>query len=182
MGGHVAAQSADAAGSGLVRVLVRRHGRGNGGDTTYWEELGPTGQIAVIALGVALVLALGGSLALALGATGITSWVLGHGHQLADFTRDPNKTTTAYLTNTTPAGLLVDTADFALTFIPGTILGKPMTWLLHTTPGALTERLLGRVATKSGMSLVEKADSFLPGLPERAPKPLGFGSTGVSSR
>lgn len=91
---------------------------------TWWDGLGPGGQVLAIALGVGLVVASGGSLALALGATGIGAWVAGHGHGLADLVRNPQEAVRRYLAEATPGQFLWDTADFLLTFVPGSLLGK----------------------------------------------------------
>ena len=49
---------------------------------TWWDLLGPTGQILVTALGVTLLMTAGSTFALAMGATGVLTWAAAHGHGL----------------------------------------------------------------------------------------------------
>ncbi|PHP53331.1 hypothetical protein [Actinomyces ruminis] len=89
----------------------------------WWDSLGTLGQILVTALAV-LVLAWGGlSVAAALGAVGVGTWALSHGRGIATFIQDPAAATRSYTANATWEQLLLDGADFALTFIPGSALG-----------------------------------------------------------
>lgn len=104
------------------------------GDSTYlaglldnagawWGGLSPWQQIAVGA-GIAALIALsGGSLGLALGVSGIATYGLTKAHGAATFTRNPAAATTNYLSTTTPLEALLDTGEFALTFVPGNFAG-----------------------------------------------------------
>lgn len=91
---------------------------------SWWADLGLGGQVLVIAAGVALIIALGGSLALALGASGVFSYVAGHGRGLSALATDPRRAIRDYLATATLGGIVMDLADFLLTFVPGGLLGK----------------------------------------------------------
>jgi hypothetical protein len=85
----------------------------------WWHALSPLQKILVGA-GVAALIALsGGSLGLALGGSGAFTYAAGHGAGAADFTRDPVGATRSWPATTTPAGVALDLAEFALTFAPG---------------------------------------------------------------
>ena len=90
---------------------------------SWWNNLGPAGQILLTALGVLALMSMGASAALAMGAVGIATWFAEHGHGAADFMRDPRGATASYARNVTPGQLLLDVFDFATTFIPGSVLG-----------------------------------------------------------
>ena len=90
---------------------------------TWWDSLGPTGQLLVTALGVMLLMSAGSTFALAMGAVGVLTWAAAHGHGLASFIHDPAAATSSYLSNVTPGQLAWDLLDFALTFIPGSVFG-----------------------------------------------------------
>ena len=49
---------------------------------TWWDSLGPTGQLLVTALGVMLLMSAGSTFALAMGAVGVLTWAAAHGHGL----------------------------------------------------------------------------------------------------
>ncbi|WP_146032370.1 hypothetical protein [Actinomyces qiguomingii] len=88
----------------------------------WWDQLTFGQQIAVTAYIAMLALAACSSVGLALGIAGAITWAFAHGHGLASFLRDPNTAFTEYPKNTTPGQLLLDTLDFALTFIPGSAI------------------------------------------------------------
>ena len=100
---------------------------------TWWDLLGPTGQILVTALGVALLMTAGSTFALAMGATGVLTWAAAHGHSLASFIHNPAAATSSYLSNVTAGQLAWDLLDFALTFIPGSALGAGTHTIARTT-------------------------------------------------
>ncbi len=100
---------------------------------TWWESLGPTGQLLVTALGVMLLMSAGSTFALAMGAVGVLTWAAAHGHGLASFIRDPAAATSSYLSNVTPGQLAWDLLDFALTFIPGSVFGAGAHTIARTT-------------------------------------------------
>lgn len=90
----------------------------------FWDGLGVPGQILLTALLVAFLMAGGWSFALAMGVTGIVTWVAGHGHGLAALLRNPRAAVNNYFQTVTLGQLLWDVADFAMTFIPGSLLGR----------------------------------------------------------
>ena len=100
---------------------------------TWWESLGPTGQLLVTALGVMLLMSAGSTFALAMGAVGVLTWAAAHGRGLASFIRDPAAATSSYLSNVTPGQLAWDLLDFALTFIPGSVFGAGAHTIARTT-------------------------------------------------
>ena len=100
---------------------------------TWWDSLGPTGQILVTALGVTLLMTAGSTFALAMGATGVLTWAAAHGHGLASFIHNPGAATSSYLSNVTAGQLAWDLLDFALTFIPGSALGAGTHTIARTT-------------------------------------------------
>ena len=85
---------------------------------TWWDLLGPTGQILVTALGVTLLMTAGSTFALAMGATGVLTWAAAHGHGLASYLNNPAAAKASYLRNLTVGQALTDGLDFAMTFIP----------------------------------------------------------------
>jgi hypothetical protein len=89
----------------------------------WWTGLGPTQQIGVAIAVAALIALSGGSLGVAFGISGVATYGIAHAHGAATFTRDPVSATRSYLTTTTPAGALLDAAEFALTFAPGNFAG-----------------------------------------------------------
>ena len=100
---------------------------------TWWDLLGPTGQILVTALGVTLLMTAGSTFALAMGATGVLTWAAAHGHGLASYLNNPAAATSSYLSNVTAGQLAWDLIDFALTFIPGSALGAGAHTIARTT-------------------------------------------------
>ena len=100
---------------------------------TWWDSLGPTGQLLVTALGVMLLMSAGSTFALAMGAVGVLTWAAAHGHGLASFIRDPAAATSSYLSNVTAGQLAWDLLDFALTFIPGSVFGAGAHTIARTT-------------------------------------------------
>ena len=100
---------------------------------TWWESLGPTGQLLVTALGVMLLMSAGSTFALAMGAVGVLTWAAAHGHGLASFIHNPAAATSSYLSNVTPGQLAWDLLDFALTFIPGSVFGAGAHTIARTT-------------------------------------------------
>ena len=99
----------------------------------FWDELGPAGQILMIATAVMLLMTAGWSLALALAVTGAASWTMTHGRGLASFIHDPAAATSSYLSNVTAGQLAWDLFDFALTFIPGSVFGAGAHTIARTT-------------------------------------------------
>ena len=84
----------------------------------FWDELGPAGQILMIATAVMLLMTAGWSLALALAVTGAASWTMTHGHGLASYLNNPATAKASYLRNLTVGQALTDGLDLAMTFIP----------------------------------------------------------------
>ena len=84
----------------------------------FWDELGPAGQILMIATAVMLLMTAGWSLALALAVTGAASWTMTHGHGLASYLNNPAAAKASYLRNLTLGQALTDGLDLAMTFIP----------------------------------------------------------------
>ena len=99
----------------------------------WWDSLGPTGQLLVTALGVMLLMSAGSTFALAMGAVGVLTWAAAHGHGLASFIHNPAAATSSYLSNVTAGQLAWDLFDFALTFIPGSVLGAGAHTIARTT-------------------------------------------------
>ena len=99
----------------------------------WWDSLGPMGQLLVTALGVMLLMTAGASFALAMGAVGVMTWAAAHGHGLASFIHNPAAATSSYLSNVTAGQLAWDLLDFALTFIPGSVLGAGGHAIARTT-------------------------------------------------
>ena len=100
---------------------------------TWWDLLGPTGQILVTALGVTLLMTAESTFALAMGATGVLTWAAAHGHGLATYLNNPGAATSSYLSNVTAGQLAWDLLDFALTFIPGSVFGAGAHTIARTT-------------------------------------------------
>ena len=100
---------------------------------TWWDLLGPTGQLLVTALGVMLLMSAGSTFALAMGAVGVLTWAAAHGHGLASFIHNPGAATSSYLSNVTAGQLAWDLFDFALTFIPGSVFGAGAHTIARTT-------------------------------------------------
>ncbi len=89
----------------------------------WWDGLSVGEQIAV-GIGIAALVALsGGSFGLAFGISGVATFLLDKGHGAADLSRDPRAATRSYLSTATPASLLLDGAEAALTFAPGNFAG-----------------------------------------------------------
>ena len=91
------------------------------------------GQLLVTALGVMLLMTAGASFALAMGAVGVMTWAMAHGHGLASFINNPAAATGSYLANVTAGQLAWDLLDFALTFVPGSVLGAGGHAIARTT-------------------------------------------------
>ena len=91
------------------------------------------GQLLVTALGVMLLMTAGASFALAMGTVGVMTWAMAHGHGLASFIRNPAAATGSYLANVTAGQLAWDLLDFALTFVPGSVLGAGGHAIARTT-------------------------------------------------
>ena len=100
---------------------------------TWWDSLGPTGQLLVTALGVMLLMSAGSTFALAMGAVGVLTWAAAHGHGLASFIHNPAAATSSYLSNVTAGQLAWDLFDFALTFVPGSVFGAGAHTIARTT-------------------------------------------------
>ena len=113
----------------------------------WWDSLGPMGQLLVTALGVMLLMTAGASFALAMGAVGVMTWAMAHGHGLASFIRNPAAATGSYLANVTAGQLAWDLLDFALTFVPGSVLGAGGHAIARTTA---TDMAANRAALRQG--------------------------------
>ena len=115
---------------------------------SFWENLSFGQQILLIALGVMLLTAGGASLGLALGAVGVGTWAFSHGHGLASFIRDPRAATVSYFRNVTPGQLAWDLLDFALTFIPGSVLGAAGRAVFRIPFGSMESSLAVRLGAQ----------------------------------
>ena len=113
----------------------------------WWDSLGPMGQLLVTALGVMLLMTAGASFALAMGAVGVMTWAMAHGHGLASFIHNPAAATGSYLANVTAGQLAWDLLDFALTFVPGSVLGAGGHAIARTTA---TDMAANRTALRQG--------------------------------
>ena len=113
----------------------------------WWDSLGPMGQLLVTALGVMLLMTAGASFALAMGAVGVMTWAMAHGHGLASFISNPAAATGSYLANVTAGQLAWDLLDFALTFVPGSVLGAGGHAIARTTA---TDMATNRTALRQG--------------------------------
>ena len=63
----------------------------------------------------------------------LMTWAMAHGHGLASFIRNPAAATGSYLANVTAGQLAWDLLDFALTFVPGSVLGAGGHAIARTT-------------------------------------------------
>ncbi len=115
---------------------------------TWWDGLGPWGQIAVTAVAVAGILLLGGGLGTALFATGIATYGLSHAHGLADLTRNPGAAVRDYAAHATPVGAVADLGGFGLTFIPGSALGVGGARATRAVAGSTTRWVERRLITE----------------------------------
>ena len=107
----------------------------------FWQQL-----VVMAALAMALMTA-GASFALAMGAVGVMTWAMAHGHGLASFIRNPAAATGSYLANVTAGQLAWDLLDFALTFVPGSVLGAGGHAIARTTA---TDMATNRTALRQG--------------------------------
>ena len=107
------------------------------------------GQLLVTALGVMLLMTAGASFALAMGAVGVMTWAMAHGHGLASYLNNPAAATGSYLANVTAGQLAWDLLDFALTFVPGSVLGAGGHAIARTTA---TDMAANRAALRQGGS------------------------------
>ena len=126
---------------------------------TWWDSLGPTGQLLVTALGVMLLMSAGSTFALAMGAVGVLTWAAAHGHGLASFIHNPAAATSSYLSNVTPGQLAWDLLDFALTFIPGSVFGAGAHTIARTTARDMA-------ATRTALRQAAAADRYAKDIPE----------------
>ena len=113
----------------------------------WWDSLGPMGQLLVTALGVMLLMTAGASFALAMGTVGVMTWAMAHEHGLASFINNPAAATGSYLANVTAGQLAWDLLDFALTFVPGSVLGAGGHAIARTTA---TDMAANRTALRQG--------------------------------
>lgn len=123
----------------------------------WWDSLGLGGQVLVTALAVLVLAWAGLSMAVALAAVGVGTWVLGHGRGVATFIQDPAGATRSYAANATWDQVLLDTADFALTFIPGSALGLGTRAAARTTAESLA---LTRATRREVAGFMELSDLF----------------------
>jgi len=105
------------------------------------------GQLLVTALGVMLLMTAGASFALAMGTVGVMTWAMAHEHGLASFINNPAAATGSYLANVTAGQLAWDLLDFALTFVPGSVLGAGGHAIARTTA---TDMATNRTAMRQG--------------------------------
>ena len=105
------------------------------------------GQLLVTALGVMLLMTAGASFALAMGTVGVMTWAMAHEHGLASFINNPAAATGSYLANVTAGQLAWDLLDFALTFVPGSVLGAGGHAIARTTA---TDMATNRTALRQG--------------------------------
>jgi hypothetical protein len=90
----------------------------------HWWDGRSLGEKIFIGLGIAALIALsGGSLTLAMGVSGAATYLAEHGEGAADLLRDPGAATRSWWNTTTPAGMVLDLAEFGLTFAPGDLVG-----------------------------------------------------------
>ena len=125
---------------------------------TWWDSLGPTGQILVTALGVTLLMTAGSTFALAMGATGVLTWAAAHGHGLATYLNNPATAKASYLRNLTVGQALTDGLDLAMTFIPGSALGAGTHTIARTTARDMAaSRTLMKEGAKEATQATEQA-------------------------
>ena len=141
---------------------------------TWWDSLGPTGQLLVTALGVMLLMSAGSTFALAMGAVGVLTWAAAHGHGLASFIRDPAAATSSYLSNVTAGQLAWDLFDFALTFIPGSVFGAGAHTIARTTA---RDMAASRTALRQGGKKAAKATEQAAATTEARPAAAGSRGT-----
>lgn len=123
----------------------------------WWGGLSWWQQIAV-GFGVAAVVALsGGSVGLAFGISGVVTYGLGHARGLSDLYRDPQAATREYLRHATPQGVLVDLAEFGLTFAPGNFAGAVAGRSARTALDDALALQRRRLTTDAGRSLLDDA-------------------------
>ncbi len=116
---------------------------------SWWHGLNPVVQVLLIALGVLALMSLGASAGLAMGAVGVVTWFAEHGHGVSAFIRDPGAATARYMRNVTPVQLLLDIVDFAITFIPGSLLGSGLRTAERFLAPSVAARRSGRLADLS---------------------------------
>ena len=122
----------------------------------FWDELGPAGQILMIATAVMLLMTAGWSLALALAVTGAASWTMTHGHGLASYLNNPAAAKASYLRNLTLEQALTDGLDLAMTFIPLGVAGAGS--VARTTARTMaTNRTLMKEGAKEATQATEQA-------------------------
>ena len=122
----------------------------------FWDELGPAGQILMIATAVMLLMTAGWSLALALAVTGAASWTMTHGHSLASYLNNPAAAKASYLRNLTLEQALTDGLDLAMTFIPLGVAGAGS--VARTTARTMaTNRTLMKEGAKEATQATEQA-------------------------
>ena len=129
-----------------------------------WESPGPTGQLLVTALGVMLLMSAGSTFALAMGAVGVLTWAAAHGHGLASFIHNPAAATSSYLSNVTAGQLAWDLFDFALTFVPGSVLGAGAHAITRTTATDMAAsrtalRQVGKIAAQATEQAAARAQA-----------------------
>ena len=116
------------------------------------------GQLLVTALGVMLLMTAGASFALAMETVGVMTWAMAHGHGLASFINNPAAATGSYLANVTAGQLAWDLLDFALTFVPGSVLGAGGHAIARTTARDMAaSRTLMKEGAKEATQATEQA-------------------------
>ena len=116
------------------------------------------GQLLVTALGVMLLMTAGASFALAMGTVGVMTWAMAHEHGLASFINNPAAATGSYLANVTAGQLAWDLLDFALTFVPGSVLGAGGHAIARTTARDMAaSRTLMKEGAKEATQATEQA-------------------------
>ncbi|GAB3252024.1 hypothetical protein [Kineosporia babensis] len=89
----------------------------------WWSGLSVGDQVVIAGGIVALVLLAGGSLGTAFGVSGAAAFLSSHGYGVGTFVLDPRAAVGSYLRTATPAAVLADGAELALTFTPVTFGG-----------------------------------------------------------
>ena len=94
----------------------------------------------------------------------LMTWAMAHGHGLASFIRNPAAATGSYLANVTAGQLAWDLLDFALTFVPGSVLGAGGHAIARTTA---TDMATNRTAMRQAAERPPKP----PNTQQPKPKP-----------
>ncbi|MBT0773189.1 hypothetical protein KIH74_29870 [Kineosporia sp. J2-2] len=93
------------------------------GPGTWWTELAVWQQVLLTGGLTGLAALAAGSLGASPGVSGTAVYLASYGYGAATFVRAPRAATRTYLARATPAGLLADAAELALTMVPVTFGG-----------------------------------------------------------